>query len=396
MENMDGVIVAGAGPVGLITAFKLAQADVPVVVCESNEDVIRSPRAFLYHLPAVEALDSLGLLDEMKEVGLVKDDYQYRTIDGGILASWDFSSLEPGDAKFPFNVHLGQHELALLVLRRLEALPGAEVRWGQRVVDVTQDDEGAEVTVENQAGDRSRLRARWVVGADGAHSAVRRSLGIEFPGYTWPDWLVSMNIRHDFQALGYARSNFHVDPHRWGVVTKITPDGLWRVNYAEEAGLPEAEVRRRVPARHAQIFPGETIPEPEIIAPYRVHDRCAERFWAGRVLLAGDAAHVIIPMGGYGLNGGILDAVDLADALIAVIKGVGDESRLRHYDTERRRVYTEFVAPTARAITQRLSESDPDRQRAARAVMAKLGIDREATRAFLTASYRLLSAPYTA
>ncbi len=135
-EDFDGLVVAGAGPVGLVTGLKVAQAGVPVVVLESREDVIREPRAIVYHPPTVEVLDSLGLLDDIKRIGVVKDDYQYRTIDGKVLAAWDNSMLEPEDTAYPYNVHLGQHELALVVLRHLLALPDTQVRWGHRVVDV--------------------------------------------------------------------------------------------------------------------------------------------------------------------------------------------------------------------------------------------------------------------
>lgn len=393
-EEFDGVVVAGAGPVGLVTALKLAQAGVGVLVLDGAEDVIREPRAIVYHPPTVEVLDSLGLLEEVKQIGVVKDDYQFRALDGQVLAAWDNSLLEPEDTAYPYNVHLGQHELALVVLRRLLALPGAQVRWGHRVVDVRQDSDGVDVAVEDLAGNRTRIRSRWLVGADGSHSTVRRAVGISYPGFTWPEWLVSTNIRHDFEAIGFARSNFLVDPDHWGVVAKIGNDALWRVTYAEKPGIPPEEVRRRVPERYARIFPGETMKDPEVVSPYRVHDRCAETFRKGRVLLAGDAAHVIIPMGGLGLTGGVMDAVLLGEALTAAMTGEDGEERLRHYAEERRRVYTEFVSPTAREMKRKVSETDPGRKQADREWFAKLGVDRDVTRKFATATSGLRGNPF--
>ncbi|MCK8647122.1 FAD-dependent oxidoreductase [Mycobacterium colombiense] len=393
-EQIDGVVVAGAGPVGLVTALKIAKSGVPVVVLDGREDVIREPRAIVYHPPTVEVLDSLGLLDEIKQIGVVKDDYQYRTCDGEVLAAWDNSALEPEDTAYPYNVHLGQHELTLVVLRHLLELPNAEVRWGHKVVAVYHDADTVEVTVENLAGQAVRIQAPWLVGADGSHSVVRRATGIDYPGFTWPEWLVSTNVRHDFESMGFARSNFLVDPKHWGVVAKISKDGLWRVTYAEEPGLPEDEVRRRVPQRYAEIFGGQCTNEPEIVAPYRVHDRCAAVFRQGRVLLAGDAAHVILPIGGLGLTGGVMDAILLGEALSAVIAGESGEERIQHYAQERRRVYIEFTSPTAREMKRKISETDPARKRADLEWFAKLGVDQDITRRFATATRGLQGNPF--
>ena len=337
-------------------------------------------------------LDRLGLLDELKVAGILKQDYQFRTVDGEIIAAPHMSVLTPQDTAFPYNLHMPQHELARAILRNFLAIPGTAVRWNTRVTGVTQDGDGVTVTVDAD-GETGEIRCDWLVGADGGSSTVRRSLGLSFEGYTHPERLVSTNVVYDFEARGFARANFVIDPKYWAVIVKIDRHGLWRVTYGEDSRLPEDGVKDRIADHYRALMPDGGPYELEAFAPFRVHERSAPSFRAGRVLLAGDAAHVCNPFGGLGLTSGLLDADVLGDALPAVIKRAADDDLLDRYADERRRVFLEVTGPTAAENIRRLKETDPEKKRADNERFRRLRDDSQFQREALTFTYKLVGRP---
>lgn len=391
-ERFDGVVVAGAGPVGLVAALKIARAGIPVLVLDSEPGIIEWPRAVVYHAPTVEMLDRLGLLDELKVAGILKQDYQFRTVDGEILAAPHMSVLRPQDTAFPYNLHMPQHELARAILRNFLAIPGAAVRWNTRVTGVAQDGDGVIVTVD-AGGATGEIRCDWLVGSDGGSSTVRRAVGQSFDGYTHPERLVSTNLVYDFEARGFARANFVIDPKYWAVIVKVDRHGLWRITFGEDARLPEDGVRERIADHYRALLPDDGAYELEAFAPFRVHERSAASFRAGRVLLAGDAAHVCNPYGGLGLTSGLLDADLLGDALTAVITRAASDDLLDRYAGERRRVFLEITGPTAAENIRRLKETDPEKKRADNARFQKLRDDVQFQREALTFTYKLVGRP---
>jgi len=391
-ERIDGVVVAGAGPVGLVIALKLARAGVRVLVVDAAPRIIEEPRAVVYHSPVVERLDALGLLEDLRAVGVIKQTYHYFELDHTLLAHLDMAAvIRPEDTAYPYNLHLGQPALAAIILKHLLRTPGAEVRWEHRVVALEQDAGGVTVKLESPEGPRE-LRTSWLVGADGTHSGVRRAVGLSLQGTTWPEWFVATNVRFDFEAHGFGYSNVVLNPDHWAIIPKIDQTGLWRCTYREEPDMPEAEVLRRLPERYALFAPGLADYTPEAVSPYRVHNRCTERFRVGRVLLAGDAAHVVNPIGGLGLTGGLLDAIPLGEALVAVISGRRSERVLDAYAQERRRVFLEIVSPTAEENRRRVSERDPARHAADVERLARLARDPVAAREALLSVFRLVGA----
>jgi len=391
-ERFNGVVVAGAGPVGLIAALKIARAGIPVLVLDSEPGIIQLPRAVVYHAPTVEMLDRLGLLDEMKVAGILKQDYQFRTVHGEILAAPHMSVLTPEDTAYPFNLHMPQHELANAILRNFLAIPGAEVRWNTRVTGVAQNSDGVTVTMESDGGTQA-IHCDWLIGADGGSSTVRRAAGQSFDGYTHPERLISTNLVYDFEARGFARANFIIDPKYWAVIVKIDRHGLWRITFGEDSSLPEDQVRDRIAEHYRAILPDDGPYELQAFAPFRVHERSAVRFRTGRILLAGDAAHVCNPYGGLGLTSGLLDADVLGDALPAVIKGAAGDDLLDRYAEERQRVFREVTGPTAAENIRRLKETDPEKKRADGERLRRLRDDPGFQREALTFTYKLVGRP---
>jgi 2-polyprenyl-6-methoxyphenol hydroxylase-like FAD-dependent oxidoreductase len=348
MGDRYDVIVAGAGPVGLITALKLARAGVKVMVADKLSSVMTAPRAVGYQWPSPLVLEDIGVLEEAIEAGVAKTDYEILRLATGAVDRLTLKCLEVGEGEqSPFDLALGQDVLANIVVRHLEQLDNVELRWNSRVTGVSQDEHEVRVTLDTDHG-QEEARGSWLVGADGFYSTVRDVLGLSFEGHTWPDRFVATNVYYDFAAHGFGQTVFVTDPVHWAFIIQINKEGLWRVTYGEDASLPRESLRERVDEHFRAFFPDPDQPyELESINSYQVHERCASTFRVGRVLLAGDAAHVCNPSGGLGLLGGIYDANALAVSLISLFEGTRDESILDHYAQERRTIFLETTSPQA-------------------------------------------------
>jgi 3-(3-hydroxy-phenyl)propionate hydroxylase/6-hydroxy-3-succinoylpyridine 3-monooxygenase len=341
---MEDVVIVGGGPTGFITALGLAQAGVRLTIIEAEPQIVDSPRAAVYHWSVVEGLEKLGIREEVEKIGFPKQDYTYLVHKTGERIDFSLDVLN-GCTPYPYNLHLGQHKLAEIALRRLAAYPQVSVRFNTRLTTLRQDVTGVTLQITTPTGPEE-LRARWVVGADGAGSTVRHQLGLEFAGMTWPERFVATNLYFDFERYRYARATFLIDDLYGAVIAKIDNAGLWRCTYMEDAGLPEALLMERLKHVYAAIVPGAdyTI---ERATPYRMHQRSAPRYRDGRVVLVGDAAHVTNPTGGLGLTSGLFDCFALYPALSAVILEGTDPSLLDRYSDSRRDIFLHKISPQA-------------------------------------------------
>jgi 3-(3-hydroxy-phenyl)propionate hydroxylase len=363
------ILIAGGGPVGLLCAWLLGRRGLPVRLFDSNNGLQADPRAATTHPATLDLLSEDGLDHDMARVGLVAPIFQFWDRPGQqMVAQFDHTVLK-NDTRHPFVVQCEQFKTARLLLERLRAYPNVEVLFDHEVIDVSQTSNAVTVQVRGPSGMASHSGS-YLIGADGGRSTVRRRSGIKFEGFTWPERFIVLTTPYDFAAeRGYCYRSYFADPGAWCNCFKVSadgPPGLWRTVYPTDPTQSEQEILSDagVQARMQSFFPA---PRPyEIVHRnlYVTHQRVAETFRKGRVLLAGDAAHVNNPIGGMGLNGGIQDAVNLSDQLIRVVRDGAPERLLDLYDLQRRTVAIEFVQEQSIANKKRLEARDPEvRQR---------------------------------
>lgn len=355
MPDTD-VVVVGAGPVGLATALGLARAGIRSVVLDKDAGLNTSPRAMAHLYPVLPGLDGLGVLDDMKAIGLVGPGINFIDMASGEHFPQRLSVLQ-GLVPHPYALQLGQGDVGTVLLQHLTSYSGTEVRWNSRVTEVANQEAGVAVNYETPDG-TGVIRAGWLVAADGSSSTVRDLLGLPFDGFTWPDRFVSTNIRHDFSGHGLPSANWRIDSEHGAVIARIDQSDLWRYTFREPGDLPLEGLEERI---HEHFEGGLYGGEYELVqfAPYRMHQRCVDSFRHGRVVLAGDAAHITNPIGGLGLSGGLLDAFVLYEALAAVIDGKVDDSILDVYSERRKQVWTDVVSPTASRLKRMLFDPPP-------------------------------------
>jgi len=393
MGNQQSVLIVGAGPAGVVTAFGLARAGARVTIIDRESDVVDSPRACVYLPSTLLALDELGLLADATMQGARGYEFKQRFKLTGHIARMDHrvvSDLTP----YAYTLHLGQHQLAHMILRHFQALPGTQLLWNTSFEGLTQDPDRVSVQLRGPNG-VLRQDFDWVVGADGARSSVRRAIGVEFEGFTWPETFMATNVYYDFEACGFAYSNMVADAANWQVIAKIDrQDHFWRIAYGEDSELSEEERRARIPMRYNSFLPEPKPYQLERANSYRVHQRSASSYRVGRVFLAGDAAHATNPIGGMGFTSGVQDARTFIQCLSALMKDEAGEDVLDWYAYERRRIFLEIANPSAIEFKRRTQESDPQKRLQDEANFFRMMEDPEMMRGALMSIFALVGRPY--
>ncbi|MEU4341854.1 FAD-dependent monooxygenase [Nocardia sp. NPDC023852] len=345
MDRVD-VLVVGAGPSGLVSACGLAAHGVAVRVVDRASGPASTSRANILHARGVEVLQRLGAMGDLRERSLAPVGMRMY-VRSRPIATMRFA---PDDRESVQALFVSQARIEEQLRRRLTEL-GTDIEWDTMVTAATQDAAG--VTVE--FADGTRLRAKWLVGCDGAHSVVRGAAGIEFPGVSVMEQFLLADAHVAWDRDRSASAGFY---HRDGLLLAIpmrdADDGgdLWRL-MADVPAVDGQLSTADIVARFEELLPiragatGVRIREAIWTSAFRIHRRLASDYRAGRVLLAGDAAHIHSPIGGQGMNTGIGDAENLAWKLSLVVSGRADERLLDTYAAERRPLATEVLRTTS-------------------------------------------------
>jgi 3-(3-hydroxy-phenyl)propionate hydroxylase len=385
---MNGrVIVAGAGPAGCTAALALAQRGIPVLLLEREARLPAAPRAWTVHPSSLDLLDTIGVAERIVPLGLDAPVYQYRDRASGDYVDFDFGVLR-NDTRFPMRLQCEQDRITRAIVAMLAELPHAEVRFGVEVTDVLPDAAGVTLCVRDGDGRVDLVHAAFALACDGAASTIRKRLGIAFDGSAPAEKFVSLRSPVDLAAAlpGLANVSYIADGDAWCALGRVV--GAWRIVVPadsatdDDALLADANVQRLL-----QTFVGQRDVEIGHRAVYRVQQRVAQTFHRGRVLLAGDAAHVNNPLGGMGLNSGLHDAFNAAGKLARIlIGGESPEPLLAQYTRQRRMVALEYVEAANRRSKRLLDERDPAARRVRFAELRAIAADPARARDYLRRS----------
>jgi 3-(3-hydroxy-phenyl)propionate hydroxylase len=379
------VIVAGAGPVGCIAALYLAKQGIPVILLESGKELPKTLRASTWHPPTMDMMDELGISQDIIRLGLIAQTYQYRDRRTGDVAELDLSLLK-GETNHPYRVQTEQWRVTQFIWDKLtREYPNVQCHYEHAVRGVYQNSTGVEVLVWTNEGEKL-IEGSYLLGADGADSAVRKAVAITFEGFTYPEkFLVASTpypLEQKFERL--APVNYISDPDEWLVLLKTTT--LWRVLIPTDPKiendalfLSDAWIQDRL----QHMAPNETPYEIDHRTLYRVHQRVAKTYRRGRVLIAGDAAHINNPLGGMGMNGGIHDSWDLCKRLMRIHNGADLDVELDQYDRQRRIICTRFVQEHTINNKKLMEAKDPDVQRKRQQEFMATAADPQRAHAFL-------------
>ena len=388
MRNDDLVLIAGGGPVGLLCALLLGRRGLRVRLFEACAAPQEDPRAATTHPATLEVLGEAGLAEDMARVGLVAPIVQFwDRPTGSLIAEFDHAILKE-DTAYPFVVQCEQFKTAMLILKRLSILPNVEILFEHEVVDVSQTEKIVSISVRGPDGVTNHDGV-YVIGADGACSTVRKQTGISFDGFTWPERFIVLTTPYDFETgVGCCPRSYFADPEEWCNCFKVSangPPGLWRLVFPTNPDTSEEELMSdgAVHARLQNFFPLSTPYDVVHRNLYVTHQRVASTFRLGRVLLAGDAAHVNNPIGGMGLNGGLQDAANLSEKLAAILLDGASDRQLDLYDRQRRMVAVEFVQQQTIENKKRLEARDPEIRAKHLADLRDIAVDPARARQFL-------------
>ena len=353
------VLIAGAGPVGMMSALALGRAGIRVTLLESAAGLNRDLRASTFHPPTLDMLAKYGLTSSLIEQGLVARFTQQRDRTQGVIAEFDLSQLA-GLTDHPFRLQCEQWKLTDLILAQLTQLPHVTVEFDSRVESVSQT--ANNVSVHIRQGDQLQtLHGDYLIGADGAWSAVRTQLGIAFEGYTYPERFLVVSTPFEYAdhmpQLSYV--NYCSDPHEWCVLLRVPT--LWRVLFPTKEDETDEQVLtdESVQTRLQRLLPQSEDYTVVHRTLYKVHQRVAQHFRQGRVFLAGDAAHINNPLGGMGMNGGIHDAMNLCEKLTAVLLQGAHTEVLDLYEKQRRTIAIEYINASTARNKKEIEERDP-------------------------------------
>ena len=354
----DPVVIVGAGPTGLMAAALLVQCGVPVRILDKSPTAAKESRAFAVQARTLEALLSIGLAESFLDRGILATGARVY-VDGHRTAGFSFEDVGHPHTPFPVVMIIPQSETEAILVEHLSG-KGVEVERGVAATGLTQDAEGVTLRYTDADGHEAEIRCPYLIGADGAHSLVRKALDLSFEGAPYAQTFLLADCTLEGQLQDGPFSAFFSGPNfalwfpirgeRYGRVITTSHQEVSDPSLAGQgsspATLPEVEDSFR---RAAKL--DLRLSNPVWMSRYRVHHRGVDRYGTGRVFVAGDAAHIHSPAGGQGMNTGLQDAFNLAWKIAAVLRGHAPDRLLGSYDAERRPVGDQVLKVTDRMFS---------------------------------------------
>ena len=383
MNTDNRILIIGAGPVGLVAANLLVDEGIPVTLVEASADLPRDLRASTFHPPTLDMLERFGVTGAMIAQGLICPTWQFRDRTEGAVATFEMARIAD-ETNHPYRLQCEQWRLGEMLHARLKDNALATIRFGTQAVAARQSANGVEVDVVDAHGKAETIAGAFVVGSDGIGSVVRKSMGAKFEGQTIPEIFLTLSTTFDFRKAmpDLANISYISDPKEWFVLIRTA--SVWRALFPVDSSLSDEDVissgriERLLQGVHGRAEPYEICHS----TAYRVHERVASHYVSGRMLIAGDAAHVNNPLGGMGLNGGIHDAFNLAVKLTAVSRGA-DLDTLKKYERQRRKVALDVVQQTTLRNRTILNTLEPAARAAYYADLRRTVADAEAHKTYL-------------
>ena len=356
-----GVLVVGAGPTGLLAAILLARCGIAVRIIDKAPGAAKESRAFAVQARTLELMLFLGLADTLIARGVLGTGARI-WVDGKPVAALDFDLVARQDTPYPTLLFLPQSDIEEIFSRELDRL-GVRVERGVAATGLVQDGDGVTISVEVGAP----IRAAYAIGADGAHSMVRKALALSFEGAAYPRTFLLADCKLDgplepgpvtlflngLDVAGY----FPLRGRDYGRVLALEPPTEADPSMASQGSSPVSleEVEARFRAAAGEPF---SLSDPIWTSRYRIHHRNVDRYGVGRVFVAGDAAHIHSPVGGQGMNTGLQDVANLVWKIALALTGGAPAALLDSYDAERRpigRKVTDFADRGFQLVTTKAS-----------------------------------------
>lgn len=329
----NGVLIVGAGPIGMITALELARFGVPSIILDDDHKFADGSRAIAMHKTILEVFERNQCLEPMLDKATVWN-LRRTFFRQHQISLQQMPPLKPH--ALPTFVNLQQSYTEEYLFNRIKAEPLVQLLWEHEVTALRQDDQSVTLTVQTPAGEQE-FSGAYAIACDGARSTCRKLLDLPFPGHSHPDSFLIADIRADLPFERQPRFFFdHPTNPGSTVLIHPQPDGVWRIDWQVGAEV-DIEQEKQPEKIHQRItsFIGDVPYELVWLSDYRFHQRLLEKFQHGRVFFAGDSAHLVAPFGARGMNSGVLDGENLAWKLGMVLKGIAGPELLHTYDDER-------------------------------------------------------------
>ncbi|AMK26522.1 FAD-dependent monooxygenase (plasmid) [Sphingobium sp. SJ10-10] len=364
------VLIAGGGPVGMTLALVLAHHGVQSIIVERNENTTTYPKMDLTNGRSMELFRTLGIVDKLRAVGVPPDqplDVVWATsLSGHVLHRFAYPTpdekrataiaTDDGTDTAEPSMRVSQVILEPVLKKAIDENPLIDVRFGWALEGLEQDEDGVTATVRSKSGETVALRSQYLAGCDGGGSTVRRRIGVESEGQPAVIRMYMIHFKsRDHAVIARFGAAYHFQTVSGSLIIQ---DGVetWTVQMPLPPGTDESSLD---PAKKLRQWVGQDFDFEIVLAnPWSAHQIIAERYIVDRVILAGDAAHQVIPTGGYGMNTGIGDAFDLGWKLAAMVNGWGGPALLPSYETERQQIAIQNRAATRRHAEVRVKIRD--------------------------------------